>query len=271
MGAFDPATPSTARMYDYYLGGKDNYPADREAAEEVIARMPPGTIRTAARQNRMFLGRAVRYVAEQGVRQFLDIGTGLPTMGNVHDVAHDVAPDCRIVYVDHDPVVLAHGRDMLDSVSGAVIIGYDLRQPRAILADRELLDLLDLSQPVAVLLVAVLHFIKDAEDPRGILAQLMGALAPGSYLVISHATADSFRELDDAIQTYSSATSSMHNRSRAEVEALFTGLDLVEPGVVWLPQWHPDADTGLADDPGRSLCWCGVARKLPPAGRHRQS
>jgi SAM-dependent methyltransferase len=259
--AFDPQTPSTARMYDYYLGGKDNYPADREAAEEVMARMPPGTIRTAAWQNRMFLGRAVRYLAERGVRQFLDIGTGLPTMGNVHEVAQAVAPDCRVVYVDHDPVVLAHGRDMLDSVSGAAIIGYDLRQPEAIVADHELRDLLDLSQPVALLLVAVLHFIKDAEDPGGIIARLMGALAPGSYLVISHATADSFHELDDAIQAYSNASSTMHNRTRAQVEALFTGLDLVEPGVVWLPQWHPDPGTGLAGDPGRSLCWCGAARK----------
>lgn len=259
--AFDPQTPSTARMYDYYLGGKDNYPADREAAEEVIARMPPGTIRTAARQNRMFLGRAVRYLAEQGIRQFLDIGTGLPTMGSVHEVAQGVAPDCRIGYVDHDPVVLAHGRDMLASVSGAVITGHDLREPEAILADHELRDLLDFSQPVAVLLVAVLHFIKEAEDPRGIIGRLMGALPSGSYLVISHATADSFRELDDAIEAYSTASSSMRNRTRAEVEALFTGFELVEPGVVWLSQWHPDASTGLADDPGRSLCWCGVARK----------
>jgi S-adenosyl methyltransferase len=264
--AFDPAIPSTARMYDYYLGGKDNYPADREAAEEVIARMPPGVIMTAARQNRMFLGRAVRYLAEQGVRQFLDIGTGLPTMGNVHEVAQGVAPGCRVGYVDHDPVVLAHGRDMLASVSGATIIGHDLRQPDAILADHELRDLLDFGQPVAVLLVAVLHFIKDAEDPRGIVTRLMDAMAPGSYLVISHATADSFRELDDAIEAYSTASSSMHNRTRAEVEALFTGLDLVEPGVVWLSQWHPDAGTGLADEPGRSLCWCGVARKPGPPG-----
>lgn len=266
--AFDPETPSTARMYDYYLGGKNNFPADREAAEEVMAKMPPGTIRTAARQNRMFLGRAVRFLAGQGVRQFLDIGTGLPTMGNVHEVAQGVAPDCRIVYVDHDPVVLAHGRNMLSSVSGATIIGHDLRQPPAILADHELRGLFDLSQPVAVLLVAVLHFIKDAEDPRGILAELMGAMAPGSYLVISHATADSYQELDDAIQAYSTASSSMHNRTRAEIEALFTGLDLVDPGVVWLAQWRPDADTGLADEPGKSLCWCGVARTPARSSAH---
>ena len=258
---FDPEVPSTARMYDYYLGGKDNYPADREAAEEVIAMMPPGTIRTAARQNRMFMGRAVRHLAEQGIRQFLDIGTGLPTMDNVHEVAQRVAPDCRVVYVDHDPVVLAHARNMLQPVSDAAIIGHDLREPEAILADPELRGLLDLREPVAILLVAVLHFIQDGEDPIGILARLMAAMAPGSYLVVSHATADSFHQLDDAIQAYSTASSSMHNRSRAQVRALFSGLELIEPGVVWLPQWHPDADTDLAEDPGRSLCWCGVARK----------
>jgi trans-aconitate methyltransferase len=258
---FDPETPSTARMYDYYLGGKDNYPADRDAAEEVMAMMPPGAIKTAARQNRMFLGRAVRYLARRGVRQFLDIGTGLPTMGNVHEVAQEIDPDCSIIYVDHDPVVLAHGHDMLKSARRTAIIGYDLREPEAILADHQLRDHLDLSQPVAVLLIAVLHFIQDREDPHGILARLMGALAPGSYLVISHATGDSYRELDQAIQVYDSATSSMHNRTRAEVESLFSGLELVEPGVVWLPQWHPDPDTGLADDPGKSLCWCGAARK----------
>jgi hypothetical protein len=259
--AFDPEIPSTARMYDYYLGGKDNYPADREAAEEVMAMMPPEAIRTAARQNRMFLGRAVRYLARQGIRQFLDIGTGLPTMGNVHEVAQEAAPGCSVVYVDHDPVVLAHGRDMLTGTRRTTIIGGDLRQPEALLADHELRDQLDLTQPVAVLLIAVLHFIQDQEDPGGIIGRLMGALVPGSYLVISHATADSHRELDQAIQVYDSATSSMHNRPRVHVQALFTGLDLIDPGVVWLPQWHPDPGTGLAEDPGRSLCWCGAARK----------
>ena len=248
-------------MYDYYLGGKDNFPADRQAAEQVIAMMPAGTIKTAAIQNRMFLGRAVRYLAELGIRQFLDIGTGLPTMGNVHEVAQAVAPDCAVVYVDHDPVVLAHARDMLQGINRTAIIGHDLRNPEEILADKELLGLLDLSQPVALLLVAVLHFIKDSEDLHGILNRLMSALAPGSYLVIAHATADSFSELDEAIKVYSGATSSMHNRTRAEVVDLFAGLELVEPGVVWLSQWRPDADTGLADDPGKSLCWCGVARK----------
>jgi hypothetical protein len=259
---FRPDIPSAARMYDYCLGGKDNYPADRAAAEKIISMMPPGTIRTAALENRRFLGRAVRYlVTEAGIRQFLDIGTGLPTMESVHEVAQAVASESRVVYVDHDPVVLAHGRDMLNGISQATIIKHDLRRPEQILADEELGRALDLGQPVAVLLVAVLHFLRDEDDPRGIIRRLMEAMSGGSYLVISHATADSYPEVDEATKVYGGANVSAHSRSRAEVEALFAGLDLVDPGIVWVPQWHPDAATGLQDDPGRSLCWCGVARK----------
>ena len=248
-------------MYDYYLGGKDNYPADREAAEKVIARMPPGVIRNAARRNREFLGRAVRYlVSERGIRQFIDIGTGLPTMNSVHEVAQRTDPRCRVVYVDHDPIVMVHARDLLHGVEGATIIRHDLRDPEEILADPELTGLLDISQPVAVLLIAILHFIADAEDPRGIIDRLMKPLPAGSYLALSHATADSFAEFDDAISVYKKATSSMYNRSRAEVEGLFSGLELVPPGTTWAPEWHPDPGDDVAD-PGRSLVWCGVARK----------
>jgi S-adenosyl methyltransferase len=260
---FRPDIPSAARMYDYYLGGKDNYPADRDAAEEVISRMPPGTVRTTALQNRLFLGRAVRYlVAETGIRQFLDIGAGLPTQGNVHDIARSIAPECRVVYVDHDPVVLAHGRNMLNGVGQATIIKHDLRQPEEILADPELRDVLDLGKPVAVMLVAVLHFVPDEENPRGIIGRLMDAVPPGSYLVISHATADFHPEWDEAVKAYSSANSSMRNRTLAEVDALFAGFELIDPGIVLLPQWHPDPATGPLEDVTRSLGWCGVARKL---------
>src|ERR1700735_5073271 len=160
--AFRPDIPSTARMYDYYLGGKDNYPADRAAAERAIASMPNGVVRTAAVQNRKFLMRAVRHLtADLGVRQFLDIGTGLPTMNSVHQVAQAVAPDSRVVYVDHDPVVLAHSRNLLHGNDRAPTPGRDLRDPRGILADPGLRELLDFRQPIAVLLVAVLHFISD--------------------------------------------------------------------------------------------------------------
>jgi hypothetical protein len=259
---FRPDIPSTARMYDYYLGGKDNYPADRAAAEKVMAMMPPGMIKTAAAQNRRFLGRAVRYlVSELGIRQFVDIGTGLPTMNSVHEVAHAVDSSCRVVYVDHDPVVLVHARDLLHGVEGTTIVTHDLREPEEILGDPALTGLLDLNEPVAVLLIAILHFISDAENPGEIIERLMKPLPVGSCLVMSHATADSFAELDDAITVYQKATSTMYNRSRAEVEGLFSGLGLLPPGVVWVPEWRPDSPDDLADDPGRSLLWCGVGRK----------
>jgi hypothetical protein len=260
--AFRPDIASTARMYDYFLGGKDNYPVDREAAEKVIQMMPPGTVRTAAVQNRGFLGRAVRYLAgEVKVRQFLDIGTGLPTMNQVHEVAQSVDRACRIVYVDHDPVVLAHAREMLDGIENTTIVGHDLREPSAIVGDPEVGALLDFGQPVALLLVAILHFISDDENPRELIRTLMEPMAPGSHLVISHITADTLTQTNDVETVYANATSRLFHRSRAEVTALFEGLELVDPGIVWLPEWRPDAETGLAEGIAGSLGWCGVARK----------
>jgi hypothetical protein len=261
--SFRPEIPSTARMYDYYLGGKDNYPADRDAAERVIKMMPEGTVRTSAIQNRQFLGRAVRDLAtEHGMRQFLDIGTGLPTMNSVHDVAKSVAPDSRVVYVDHDPVVLAHARDLLHGVDNTTIIKHDLRDPESILTDPELRAILDLSKPVAVLLLAILHFIQDEDDPQGIIKTLMDAVPSDSYLVISHTTADAVPEWANATQVYKNATSRLRNRTHAEVEALFAGYELDDPGeVVWLHEWHPDPETPRAEEIGPSVGWCGVARK----------
>jgi hypothetical protein len=253
-------------MYDYYLGGKDNFPADREAAEQAIAAMPPGVIRAGAAQNRRFLGRAVRHLAGHlGIRQFLDIGAGLPTMHNVHEVAQSIAPDSRVVYIDNDPVVITHGHALLNGVPNTTMVYGDLRDPAGILADPSLRALLDFGQPIAVLLVAVLHFIGDDQDPRGIISTLMNAAPVGSYLVISHFTADSYPQANDAVLAYKRASVSVRSRTRAEVAALFDEYDLIDPGaVVWSPQWHPDADTGLAADPGRSLAWCGVARKSRP-------
>jgi hypothetical protein len=260
--AFRPDIASTARMYDYYLGGKDNYPVDREAAEKVIKMMPPGTVRTAASENRRFLGRAVRYLADEvKVRQFLDIGTGLPTVNQVHEVAQSVDSACRVVYVDHDAVVLAHAREMLDGVENTAIVGHDLREPFAIIGDPEVRDLLDFGQPVALLLVLVLHFISDDEQPRELIRTLMEPMASGSHLVISHATADNLKQLDDVTQVYEKATSKLSNRTHAEVAALFEGLELLEPGIVGLPDWRPDPDTEMADNAGGSMFWCGVARK----------
>src|SRR5215472_5689156 len=163
---FRPSIPSTARMYDYYLGGKDNYPVDREAAERIITMMPDGVVRESAMQNRKFLVRAVRHLAgELGVRQFLDIGTGLPTMNNVHEVAQSIAPDSNVIYVDHDPIVIAHGNALLNGNDRAAIIQHDARDPAGVLADPTLRALLDFSQPIAALLVALLHFISDEDDP----------------------------------------------------------------------------------------------------------
>jgi hypothetical protein len=268
-GAFRPDIPSTARMYDYYLGGKDNYPADREAADRVIGLLPAGVVRAGAAQNRKFLGRAVRHLtAALGIRQFLDIGTGLPTLSNVHEVAQSIAPGSRVVYVDHDPIVVAHGRDLLHGSDRTAIIERDLRDPASILADPSLRALLDFGQPIAVLLVAILPYIRDDEDPYGVVDFLMSAVPVGSYLVISHFTADSDPRADVAALEYAKATSSVHTRTRAQVAKFFAGLELIDPGeVVWAPQWHPDADDtdpGLAAEPGKSMSWCGVARKTRP-------
>jgi hypothetical protein len=248
-------------MYDYFLGGKDHYPADREAGEKVIASMPAGTIRGAARQNRGFLGRAVRYLAaEAGIGQFIDIGAGLPTMGPVHEIARAARPESRVVYVDNDPIVIAHGREMLQGVDQAVIIQHDLREPDRILADDQLHQTLDLDRPVAVLLVAVLHFIRDDEDPRGIIDRLLAPFPSGSHLVISHLTADTYTQVQDVVDVYRKATTTAHDRSHEQISAILTGLPLTEPGLVWLPQWRPDADT-LLGDPEKSLCYAAVARK----------
>ncbi|HZE34352.1 MAG TPA: SAM-dependent methyltransferase [Actinoallomurus sp.] len=258
---FRPDVPSPARMYDYFLGGKDHYPADREAAEKVIASMPAGLVRGAARQNRAFIGRAVRHLAaEAGIGQFIDIGAGLPTMGPVHEIARAVRPESRVVYVDNDPVVIAHGREMLQGVDQAVIIRHDLREPDRILADDQLRQTLDLDQPVAVLLVAILHFIRDDEDPRGIIDRLLAPFPSGSRLVVSHVSADHYTQVQDAVGVYRKATASAHARTHGQISAMLTGLPLVEPGLVWLPQWRPDADTPL-ERPQESLGYAAVARK----------
>jgi hypothetical protein len=256
-------------MYDYYLGGKDNYPADRAAAERIISMMPDGVVRTSAVQNRKFLMRVVRHLAQdRGIRQFLDIGTGLPTMNSVHQVAQAVAPDSRVVYVDHDPIVLAHGRDLLHGNDRTAIVRQDLRDPAALLADPELRDLLDFSQPVAVLMVAVLHFIADEDDPVGLVRLLMEPMAAGSFLAVSHFTADSYAQADLAAQEYENATSALHSRRRSQIYQFFAGYDMIAPGsVVWTPQWRRDVDEPednpeITAHPGRSLFWCGVGRKL---------
>jgi SAM-dependent methyltransferase len=256
----DVNTPSVARLYDYYLGGKDNFPVDRLAAEEILSIVPE--VRIAARENRAFLGRAVRFLADAGIDQFLDIGTGLPTQGNVHEIAHEVRPDARVTYIDHDPIVLAHARALLRGIKGEITVASgDLRQPEEILRSPEVGKHLDFSRPVAVLLVAIMHFITEADDPRRIIATLRDALPSGSYLVLSHGTHDLRAEAaSKGTRIYERANSPLVLRSRPEIRQLFDGFELVDPGLVWLPEWRPD-DFPLYDDPSQALIVCGVGRK----------
>jgi len=262
-GTLRPEEPNVARMYDYMLGGKDNFPADREAAERTFDIVGEDVVRGTVQQNRRFLGRAVRYLArEAGIRQFLDIGTGMPTMGSVHEVAREVAPDSRVVYVDNDPVVISHAGYTLHGVEGTAIVGRDLRDPDEIVADARVRSVLSFDEPVAVLLVAILHFLADDDDPARIAAALMASVPPGSFLVISHGSADHYAAANKAADVYKDASSGLYLRNRLAVRSLFGGLPLVDPGdVVWTSQWHPDADTPPVDSPGGASLWCGIARK----------
>jgi hypothetical protein len=249
----DPETPSVARMYDFFLGGADNFAVDRRAAEEV-SRALPG-VADVARSNRQFLRRAVRFAAECGVDQFLDLGAGLPTQGNVHEVARSVHPGARVVYVDHDPVVTSHGRALLTGDGHAAVVDADLRDPAVVLGDPRVRELIDFDRPVCVLFVAVLHFMPDEEDPAGVVRRYRDAVPVGSHLVVSHAAVEERRnrEVGDA---YRSASAPFVARTREQVAALLDGLEIVAPGVARLHEWRPDGDE-YATDAG----WTAVARK----------
>jgi SAM-dependent methyltransferase len=260
---FRPDIPSPARMYSYFLGGKDHYPADREAAEQVIALSPE--VRLFARHNRAFLRRVVRYlVTECGIGQFLDIGTGLPTSDNVHEVAQSVEPSARVVYADNDPLVLTHARALLaNSPQGrTAYVQADLRDPESILGSPRLRDVLDLSKPVALMLVGVLHFIPDEDRPAEILATLIGALPAGSYLVASHTTTEYDPEGWARIQRqYAGGGIPGQVRDSGDFARLaFSGLDLVPPGVVLVSEWRPDKPGPHPVPAEVSVCG-GVARK----------
>ncbi|GAA4221845.1 SAM-dependent methyltransferase [Streptosporangium album] len=239
----DPNTPSTARMYDYYLGGKDNFASDREAAERII-QLVPGT-REVALANRAFLGRTVRHLAEAGIRQFIDIGTGLPTQDNVHQVAGREAPGSRVVYVDNDPIVLSHARALLADNPDTIVVEGDAREPEAILGDDEVRAHVDFGRPVAVLLVAILHFIPDDEQVAGIVASLLRPLAPGSHLVISHIYAGDHDDvtIKRGADVYARTNAgSIAARGPEHLRRYFDGLDLVEPGIVQVQAWRPEED-----------------------------
>jgi S-adenosyl methyltransferase len=258
--------PHPARVYDYLLGGKDNYAADRAAAEAGLKANPNSRI--PPRENRAFLRRAVRYLArEAGITQFLDVGTGIPTSPNVHEIAHDAASQARVVYVDNDPIVLAHARALLTSGPAAktAYIDADLRDPGKILSSPELRETLDLSQPVALLLIAIMHFIPDADDPYGLASTLLDGLPSGSYLALSHLTGD-FDPVawEGVAAVYRRSGVILQVRSRPAVERFFADLDLIDPGVVSLPRWRPDLhDMDRPRDPDDAAVsvYGGLARK----------
>ena len=260
--------PHPARVYDYFLGGKTNFDADRQVAQEIAARLP--SVPQAARANRAFLQRAVRFLAEQGIDQFLDIGTGIPTSPNVHEVAQAVNPAARVAYVDNDPIVLAHASALLAShPAGRTAYAHaDLRDPQAVLAHPAVAGALDLSRPVGLLLVAVLHFLSDAEDPRGVVRALVGALAPGSAVVVSHATAEGFdpEVIQRSVTDLGRSGYHAYPRTRAEVLALLEGLELLPPGLVPVAAWQP-VPPGEVPPPvpagqlARPHGWAAVARK----------
>jgi len=257
---FDTSVAHPARVYDYWLGGKDNFEADRKAAEEVIAVRP--SILYDIRANRAFLGRAVRWLAaEAGIRQFLDIGTGIPAAGNTHQVAQEVAPDARIVYVDNDPIVLVHARALLtgtDAGATAYIDG-DLRDPAPILATAA--ETLDFGKPVAVLLIGVLHLISDEENPRGLIDRLMAAVPPGSYLALTQPASDvNVEQAAAGAQRYNqNVATKQTRRTREQTAAFLDGLTPVEPGVVQCHRWHPDP--GATDLEREVSGWAGVGHK----------
>lgn len=257
----DTTTASSARVYDWWLGGDHNFLADRDAARAMIA-VHPAT-RACARQNRAFLGRAVRYLAaDAGIRQFLDIGSGIPTARNVHQVAQETAPGARVVYVDNDEVAVGHSRLLLKDNPDAAVVRADLRDPAAILDAPETRRLIDFTRPVGLLLAAVLHFVSDSDDPPRILATLRGALAPGSYLVISHGCRDVRPQISAVAENvYGSRVNAQPAlRTREEIARFFDGFTLVDPGLVWVADWRPDDPGDVPDDASRDWGLAGVAR-----------
>ncbi|MFJ2135327.1 SAM-dependent methyltransferase [Streptomyces sp. NPDC087845] len=260
----DISVPSVSRMYDFYLGGSHNFEVDREAARKAMEFMPG--LPKIMQANRAFMRRAVRYAVSEGITQFLDIGSGIPTFGNVHEVAQTADPEARVAYVDHDPVAVAHSRAVLEGNERAMIAAADLRRPQEIVKSPEISGLLDLDRPVALLLVAVLHFIEDADDPQTAVAELREALAPGSLVVITHASYEgiplSQEEAGGAVGVYKDIRSPLVMRSRDEVARFFEGYEMVEPGLVSMPDWRPD--TPLApeqEDPFAFSGFAGVGRK----------
>jgi len=263
----DTGIPHSARVYDYWLGGRDNYAADRALGDAFLKHIP--NLRDMARENRDFVGRATRYLVDQGVRQFIDIGSGIPTSPNLHETARAVAPGSRVAYVDNDPIVLVHSRALLSSIQGAVrssddppltvYVDGDLRRPSTIMDSPELREVIDLDQPVALMLIAVLMLLGDADGPQKILADLRGALPSGSFLAITHPTQDFDEGAMTAVTGFATQGGmTFQPRRQAEVAEFFGDWELIEPGIVPVMSWHPTHEVA---DPHAAYYWAGVARK----------
>jgi hypothetical protein len=259
----DPTTPSSARIYDYMLGGKNNFQADREALANAV--LSPTELHDIAWANRGFHQRSAKWIAERGIRQFIDIGSGLPTVGNTHEVVRKVISDARVVYVDIDPMVAAHASSLLAGDGGTTVVTADLRDPDAVLSDPALRTLIDFNEPAALVMTAVLHFVADGSDPWGLVARYVAALAPGSYLALSHATCDNMppAAVQGASEVYSNT---FFMRPKAEIARFFDGLELVEPypgadpDIVYMGLWGCE-DPELADSDGSRWGYAGVARR----------
>jgi hypothetical protein len=260
-GDLDAERPSAARVYDFYLGGSHNFQADREMARRAIEMWPE--LPQIMQANRAFLRRAVTFLLDRGIRQFLDIGSGIPTVGNVHEVAQAAAPEARVVYVDIDPVAVTHSRAILSGNDRTEVVQADLRDVDAVLGDPRTTRLLDLSEPVGVLMVALLHFVPREANPEAIVQRYRDRMAPGSHLVVSHATHEGQPEqAGPHTALYRRTGTPMTMRSRTEIAALFAGFELVEPGVVFLPQWRPDPGTDPDDRPERFTGFAAVGRRV---------
>ncbi|MFF4172397.1 SAM-dependent methyltransferase [Streptomyces sp. NPDC001744] len=258
----DISVPSVSRMYDFYLGGSHNFEVDREAARRAMEFMPG--LPKVMQANRAFMRRAVRYAVDHGVTQFLDIGSGIPTFGNVHEVARAADPAARVVYVDHDPVAVAHSRAVLEGDDAAAVVSADLRKPADILHSPETARLLDPERPVALLLVAVLHFLEDHDRPYEAVAELVDALAPGSLLVLTHASYEGVpleqERIGGAVGVYRTIHNPLVMRSGDEIARFFEGTELVEPGLVPMPRWRPESPVE-EEDPSAFSGFAGVGRK----------
>jgi SAM-dependent methyltransferase len=256
----DLTRPSAARVYDYYLGGAHNFAVDRELAEQVIHVLPD--LPRMTQGNRAFLRRSVRFLADRGIRQFLDIGSGIPTVGNVHETAQRAEPQARVVYVDSDPVAVAHSRALLGDDPRTAIVHADLRDPVRVLNDPVVTRLLDLDAPIGLLMVAVLHFVPEGDEAAAAIAAYREALAPGSHLVVSHVTDDAGLDPEGRIRTlYQRGSIPVVSRTRRQVNDFFAGFELVDPGVVYLSLWHPDSAEDVADPPERSGAYGAVGRR----------